>query len=208
MRILKPDKNAILRALVQDKFYDAGERTTLDVLMQSTMMTLGTGSGYNSLSDIKTRETEENGQVVLTEDKGLWAYEKTFIESVIANQEKTSLEYQIIDENGKITHRCSPDRVKGHIQKTLDLGQDIVIGYTDYAPTEDCPEGQLYGHEITIVGIEKGADGKEYFVCNDTDDEDQEYVKYEVNEFLPKIHHATYPAELVEGEVDLFSTSM
>ncbi len=203
---LKPDKNVILRALIQDKFYDAGERTTLDVLMQSTMMTLGTGEGYNSLSDIKTRQAEENGQTITFEDKGLYEQEKTFIESVVTNQQKTSLVYQVIDASGNLIGRkCGSDRVKNHIQKTLDLGQDIVIGYTDYAPTEDCPEGQLFGHEITIVGIEVGADGKEYFVCNDTDDDGQEYVKYEVNEFLPKIHHATYPAELVKGDVDLFS---
>ncbi len=205
---LKPDKNVVLRALIQDKFHDAGERNTLDVLMQSTMMSLGTGAGYNSLNDIKIREYEENGQIVSTTDQGLWEDEKTFIESVITNQEKTSLVYQIIDENGKLTGRkCEPERVKGHIQKALDLNQDIVIGYTDIVPTDAHPEGEIFGHEITIVGIQKEADGKEYFICNDTDDGENMLVKYEVNEFLPKIHHATYPAELVEGDTDLYSTA-
>ena len=103
--------------------------------------------------------------------------------------------------------KCEPERVKSHIQQALNLGQDIVIGYTDVVPTAEAPQGKLFGHEITIVGIEVGADGKEYFVCNDTDDEENKLIKYEVNEFLPKIHHATYPAELVEGESDLYSTA-
>ncbi len=207
---LKPDKNAVLRALIQDKYYDEGERTTLDVLMQSTMMSLGTGQGYNSLNDIKTREfIDEKGQMTTADDQGLWEDEKTFIESVITNQEKTSLVYQIIDDNGNLTGRkCPPERVKGHIQSALDLGQDIVIGYTDIVPTADNPQGQLFGHEITIVGIEKAPDGKEYFICNDTDDEENKLIKYEVNEFLPKIHHATYPAELVEADSDLYSTQV
>ncbi len=204
---LKPDKNAILRALIQDKYYDEGERTSLDVLMQSTIMTLGTGEGYNSFNDIKTRQYEENGEIKSFDDQGLWEDEKTFIESVITNEEKTSLVYQVIDENGNLVGRkCEPERVKGHIQNALNLGQDIVIGYTDVVPTPECPQGKLFGHEITIVGIQKEADGKEYFICNDTDDEENRLVKYEVNEFLPKIHHATYPAELVEGEVDLYSS--
>lgn len=205
---LKPDKNAVFRALVQDKYHDEGERTSLDVLMQSTMMTLGTGNGYNSLNDIKTRQYEENGQIVNYDDQGLWEDEKTFVESVITNEEKTSLVYQIIDDNGNLVGRkCEPERVKSHIQQALNLGQDIVIGYTDVVPTAEAPQGKLFGHEITIVGIEVGADGKEYFVCNDTDDEENKLIKYEVNEFLPKIHHATYPAELVEGESDLYSTA-
>ena len=206
---LKPDKNAVLRALVQDKYYDAGERTTLDVLMQSTIMTLGTGEGYNSLNDTKTRQHEENGQLVNVDDQGLWEDEKTYIESVITNQEKTSLVYQVIDDNGNLAGRkCEPARVKGHIQKALDMGQDIVIGYTDVVPTADAPQGKLFGHEITIVGIQKEADGKEYFLCNDTDDGENKLIKLEVNEFLPKIHHATYPAELVEGDSDLYSANV
>lgn len=204
---LKPDKNAILRALIQDKYYDAGERTSLDVLMQSTIMTLGTGKGYNSLNDIKTREYEENGQIKTFDDQGLWEDEKTFMETIITNEEKTSLVYQVIDENGNLVGRkCEPERVKGHIQQALALGQDVVIGYTDVVPTPDAPQGKLFGHEITIVGIQKEADGKEYFICNDTDDDENKLIKYEVNEFLPKIHHATYPAELVEADSDLYSS--
>ena len=193
----------MLRALIQDKYYDEGERTTLDVLMQSTIMTLGTGEGYNSLNDIRTRQfVDENGQQTSMDDQGLWADEKTFIESVITNKEKTSLVYQQIDDNGQLVGRkCDTARVKSHIENALKLGEDIVVGYTDFAQ-----DGTFFGHEITIVGIEKAPDGKEYFICNDTDDEENKLIKYEVNEYLPKIHHATYPAELVEGDSDLFSS--
>ena len=47
---LKPDRNAIVRARVQNTYQDAGERSPLDVLMQSTFMNVGAQNTYNSLN--------------------------------------------------------------------------------------------------------------------------------------------------------------
>ena len=48
---LKPDENAIIRTRIQNNHRDKGERSIIDVLMQSTMMQLGSQQTYNSLTD-------------------------------------------------------------------------------------------------------------------------------------------------------------
>ncbi len=48
--LLKPDENAIIRARIQNHHRDKGERSIIDVLMQSTMMQLGSQQTYNSFN--------------------------------------------------------------------------------------------------------------------------------------------------------------
>jgi len=60
---LKPDKNAIIRARIQNNHRDPGERSIIDILMQSTMMQLGSQQTYDSLTDTRAPNewTNDNG---------------------------------------------------------------------------------------------------------------------------------------------------
>ena len=93
---LKPDENAIIRARIQNNHRDPGERSIIDVLMQSTMMQLGSQQTYDSLLDKRAPNewTTDNG--------GLIEFEKTFVESVMENKNTTSVIYQKVDDNGKL----------------------------------------------------------------------------------------------------------
>ena len=88
--------------------------------------------------------------------------------------------------------------MKKHIIGALNLGENVIIGYTQ----QDENNKVINGHEITIVKVEKDKNGKEVFVCNDTDDESELPVKYYVDDLLPSIHHAGLPKKVLEGDID------
>ncbi len=90
-----PDKNAIIRARMQVTNRDPNERSSVDVLMQSTFMQIGSQQTYDSLSDKRSGKFNQN-------DKGLIEFEKTFTESVVEDKNKVSVTYQTIDENAKL----------------------------------------------------------------------------------------------------------
>ena len=196
---LKPDRNAIVRARVQNTYYDAGERSPLDVLMQSTFMNVGAQNTYNSLTDKRIPKYNDD-------DGGLIDIEKNFAEEMVTGKGRVCVTYQKIEytddpnsQNGKLVgYECKPQETLQHITDTLKGGDNVIIGYiyTDEA------NNVIGGHEITITGIEKGKDGKKYFVCNDTDDGIDAPIKYPVDEFLPKIHHAGIPLNVLEGKVE------
>ena len=86
-----PDKNAIIRARIQVANKDPNERSSVDVLMQSTLMQIGSQQTYDSLSDKRKGKFNQN-------DKGLIEFEKTFTESVVEDKNKVSVTYQTVDE--------------------------------------------------------------------------------------------------------------
>lgn len=207
---IKPDDGAYIRAQVQNKFWDKGERTIIDVLMQSALMQLGSQGSYNSLTDIRAGKFSANPQ-------GLVETEKTFIESVVENNEKLSIRYQKVDDNQNLVGWVSDfDKYKKHIIDTLDSGEDVIIGYVltnetsgktkkpDYVSTPDnAPNKIINGHEITIVGYRTDKDGKTIFICNDTDDDSPNLVEYSADYLIPKIHHAAYPVSIIEDDLAL-----
>lgn len=193
---LKPDENAIVRAQIQDNYWDMGERSILDVLFQSTLMQLGSQQSYNSLTDMRAGKFNSNPQ-------GLIEFEKTFIESIVENQERTSIVYQNVDNDQNLLGwNTDLSVIQKHITDTIDMGEDVIAGYVLTAKEcnepADNPNKIVNGHEITIVGYKKGLDGKLTFVCNDTDDDKNKFVEYSADYLLPKIHHAGYPVEIVE----------
>ena len=84
---IKPDKNAIIRAQIQNDFKDPNERSSLDVMMQSALMNLGSEDAYNSLVDKRFGPLSTNNE-------GLTEFEKTFVETIVNNESKISLTYQ------------------------------------------------------------------------------------------------------------------
>ena len=208
------DDNASIRARIQDKYWDPGERNVADVLVQSAIMQLGSQNTYNSLADIRGGKFNSNSQ-------GLIEIEKTFVESLVKDKEITSLVYQKIDDNQNLVgYNCSFDMMQKHITTALDLGNDVIVGYVltnqtagrttsnYYNPVNDgAPNKVINGHEITIVDYKVADNGKVTFVCIDTDDDNNNFVEYSADWLLPKLHHAGYPAKLVEEDEKLISAN-
>lgn len=188
---LAPDKNALIRAQIQNSNKDRLERSLVDVLMQSTFMNVGSQQTYNSLTDIRQGKFNQN-------DKGLIEFEKTFTESVVEDKNKISVTYQIVDENAKLTgYETDFQTVKKHLLESLAMGESVIIGYTQ---TDD-KNTIINGHEITIIGAKQGKDGKITFICNDTDDNNPRPIEYPEDYIIPKIHHAGLPQKVAEKDV-------
>lgn len=201
------DENAFARAHIQSKYWDKGERSVVDVLIQSAIMKLGSQNTYNSLTDIRGNNFNQSPQ-------GLIEIEKTFVESLIKNKEITSLVYHQIDEDQNLVgYNCSMDKIAKHITDTLDSGDDVILGYVLTNETAGITSGSNYnlerdgkpnkvinGHEITITDYYKDEKGNLIFICIDTDDDSPDLVQYSADWLLPKIHHAGYPAQIVEAD--------
>lgn len=212
---LKPDKNAKIRAQIQNNFWDKGERTILDVYMQSTFMQIGSEQSYNSLIDKREGKFNSNPE-------GLGEFEKIFIESIVENNERLSMVYHKVDEQQNLTGwGCDLATIQKHITETLDSGEDVIVGYVltnetsgdtknpNYVNTPDNrPNKIVNGHEITIVDYKKDNDGKLTFICNDTDDGYSGLIEYSADYLIPKIHHAGYPAKIVEADYDRITNAV
>lgn len=191
--IFAPDKNAIIRAKIQTTNKDPEERTPLDVLMQSTFMQVGSQQSYNTLTDKRGGKFNQN-------DKGLIEFEKTFTESVVFDKNILSVTYQTVDENARLVgYETDLDTMKRHLLTALDMGENIIIGYTQTNENNII----VNGHEITIVGYKKDDKGKLNFICNDTDDGISRPIVYSEDYLLPKIHHAALPKEVVEKDMNI-----
>lgn len=190
--LLKPDKNAIIRARIQNHHKDPGERSIIDVLMQSTLMQLGSQQTYDSLTDKRAPNawTQEDG--------GLIDFEKTYVESVVEDKNTTSVIYQIVDENGRLKgYEKDFATIKKELLDTLNMGHNIIIGYTWPDPEND---NKLAGHEITIVGYKVNTDGKGVFICQDSDDDVAAPIEMTEEYLLPKIHHAGLPDSIASRD--------
>lgn len=186
--LLKPDENAIIRARIQNHHKDKGERSIIDVLMQSTMMQLGSQQTYNSLTDKRAPNawTEEDG--------GLIDFEKTYVESIMENKNTTSVIYQKVDENGRLEgYEKDFATIKKELLDTLAMGHNIIIGYTWTDPDDG---NRLAGHEITIVDAKTDKNGETIFICQDSDDNIAAPIEMSELELLPSIHHAGLPEEI------------
>ncbi len=192
--LLKPDENAIIRARIQNHHKDKGERSMIDVLMQSTFMQLGSQQTYNSLTDKRAPNdwTQDDG--------GLIEFEKTFVESVIEDKNTTSVIYQNVDEEGRLSGYTKDFKtIKKELLETLKAGHNINIGYTWPDPYN---ENKLAGHEITIVSYKVKPNGEGVFICQDSDDDKAEPIEMSEKELLPKIHHAGIPESIASKDFD------
>lgn len=187
---LAPDRNAIIRARVQTSYRDEGERSSVDVLMQSALMNVGSQQTYNSLNDTRTG-------VLNNSNRGLTEIEKTFTEEVFEGKAKESVIYQAIDETGRISARsCDYQTMAIQILTALEGDNNVIVGYVNL--NED--EQVVGGHEITIIGAGEAPTGDLYFVCNDTNDGNDEPICILAENLLPKLHHAGLPKEVVANQ--------
>lgn len=187
---IKPDRNAIVRARVQSSFKDPKERSCVDVLIQSALLNLGSQHTYDALTDERTGKFNND-------KNGLTEFEKNFVEEIVFDKPKVSVVYQNLDQNGVLVgYNAKPEETKNHILKSLELGQNVIIGYTQF----DENNKVLGGHEITIVGYEQDANGNGIFICNDTDDELNQLIKMPEKELIPLIHHAGISKEALSKD--------
>lgn len=190
---LAPDKNATIRAQIQNSHKDKLERSVVDVLMQSTFMNVGSQGTYDSLTDIR-------GGKFNYDNTGLIEFEKTFTESVVQDKNKISVTYQNLDENAKFTgYTTDFATIKKNILDSLAIGENVIIGYTQL----DDKNSVIGGHEITIIGAAKDKNGKTIFICNDTDDNNPNPIVYSEDYIIPKIHHAGLPQQVVAKDTQV-----
>ncbi len=177
---IKPDRNAIVRARVQTSYKDPGERSCIDVLIQSALLNLGSQHTYDAMTDERA-QTEFNQDTA-----GLTESEKDFVENVVFDRPKASVVYQNLNEEGYLQgYFAEQNEVKQQILKTLELGQNVIVGITFIENNK--VEG---GHEMTIVDYKEDKDGIGYFICNDTDDNIDKPVTIKADKLIPMIHHA------------------
>jgi len=194
---IKPDKNAYVRVKNQAINWDPGERSMVDVLMQSTFMQLGSQQSYDTLTDIRAGNFNSSPQ-------GLIEFEKTFVESVLADKEKFSIVYQDVSPEQKlIGYRTGFDTIERHIKDAINSGEDVIVGYVLTNPLNEIETG----HEITIVDYKTDKNGKTVFTCNDTDDDKRELIEYSAEYLIPKIHHAGYSEHVVRNDRHLLDVA-
>lgn len=177
---IKPDRNAIVRARVQSSYKDPNERSCVDVLIQSALLNLGSQHTYDALTDERTGKFN-------ADSAGLTDFEKNFVENIVFGKPKISVVYQVLDEQGKLTgYNCELSEMKQHILKSLELGENVIVGYTHLDENNQVNGG----HEITITGYKQDSKGNGYFICNDTDDNLDNLIEISEAKLLPLIHHA------------------
>lgn len=187
---IAPDRNAIIRARVQTSYRDEGERSSIDVLMQSALMNVGSQQTYNALNDTRTG-------VLNNSPTGLTDLEKTFTEEVVEGKAKESVIYQALDETGRVQARsCDYQTMATQILTALQGDNNVIVGYVNFNDEEQV----VGGHEITIIGAGEAPTGDLYFVCNDTNDNNDEPICVLAENLLPRLHHAGLPKEAIEGQ--------
>ena len=186
---LRPDNNSIIRAGLQEKNYKPGTRSSIDELMQSTFMQLGSENTYNSLTDKKHSEFNQN-------DSGLTEFEKNFVETLVDyDTPKISMTYQITDENAYLTGYTQDfATTQKQLVNALKSGSDVVLGIT----ATDKHNKIIGGHEITVFNYKVDKNGELYFLYQDSDDDYDGPVKIKASELIPKIHHAGIPTKVLD----------
>lgn len=195
---ISPDKNAILRSNIQTIDRDAFERSPLDVLMQSTIMNIGSQQTYNTLND-KRKITD-----LSSNDTGLTSLEKTFAESIMTNTKRVSLIFQKLEEikdkdtvnNRLVGYNTSNNAIKRALLNTLGQGDNVIIGCT-FLDENNIIQG---GHEITVTGAKITPERKLIFICNDTDNNSMYPTEIHEDILIPSIHHLNVPADVANED--------
>lgn len=174
-----PDENAYLLAEIQTKYKDKYERSIVDIIMQSTIMNLGSQGTYESVSD--KREPNQFNQ----QDKGLQEYEVNFVINVLTDDNIGCCAYTVTDWQGNMSSPYKKEDIKNEILDALNKKGSVVAGYY----WGDTTTG-IEGHEITITGFTKDTKGQGMFIIQDSDDLESRPVTMPEDMLLKSIHHA------------------
>jgi len=185
---LKPDKNAYLRADVQEDDRVKDTRSLIDVLIQSTFMQLGSKATYNSLTDKRSKDVGDGA--------GLNQSEIAFVESIVeSNSKKVPVLYMQLnnDLTKVVKYNYDFEKTKKQFIDSLDQGRNIIMGFM----VDMDKKGNIItpqGHEVSVTGYEYDKKGKLWFKYNDTDDGNYFAPSWiEADKFIPTVHHANIP---------------
>ncbi len=193
---MRPDDNAYPRAEIQERFRAKNSRSTVDSIIQSTFMQVGSAKTYNSLTDLRSEDTGGG--------RGLNQQEIAFVESISDDDGgKDSVTYMELDNDltKLLKYNFDPKLTEKMLIETLNKNKNIIVGFL----TDLDDKGNLLssnGHEVLLTGITKDKHGEMYFKYNDTDDGDYfapSYIK--VKELVRTLHHANLPKDIVKKYV-------
>lgn len=183
---IAPDRNAIIRARVQTSYRDEGERSSLDVLMQSALMNVAAQQSYDSLTDTRVGLFNDD-------TTGLTPIEKAFVEEVASGSSKVPVIYQAIGQDGTIQALSCDYQTMAQQLITAVQTDNVIVGYVNFNQA-----GQVIGgHEITIIDAGESPTGDLVFVCNDTADGDDEPIYILAQNLLPRLNHADLPKHAI-----------
>ena len=117
---VKPDDNAIVRARIQNSSQrDTGERSSVDVLVQSALMNLASNGTYNSLND-------RVGHDIAPSEIG-------FAERILTGRKVTEIILDDVDKStGEIEHSCNAKTMSDIVLQTLKNGENVICGCLDF----------------------------------------------------------------------------
>lgn len=178
---IRPDKNAIIRARIQNYYHDAGERSMIDVLVQSAIMNLGSRGTYDDLSGTRKRNEVYPGNGGLGPDEVIYA------QSILTDGKSKVNVYQNVNSaEWKLDGRNTTlEETKNQILQMLSEGKNVVIGMS----IADEENNIMGGHETVIVGYSKNLNGDGVFILQDSDDNTEEPMVVDENMLLSKIQH-------------------
>lgn len=174
---LKTGKNTDFLAQIQNNNKDEGERSIIDIVMQSMIMHVGSRQTYDALTD--TRSPNESN----SDNGGLIDTEIYFVDKILNSSNAKTCNYMQIDNN-TILHNDTL-RKKRDIMRALSENKTCTVGYV-FTDDQNRISG---GHEITIIGYTTNISGNGCFVCQDSDDEFSTPICMSEDFLLKNIHH-------------------
>ncbi len=174
---LKADIEAYNLAQIQNNHKDKNERSMIDILMQSMIMNIGSDGEYNSLTDLRVC----NEKFIL-EKSGLYNDEIQNTKTLLFKRSGELNTYGYPLENGNMIHLMSKSDIKDDLLEHIKRGENIIMGFNQLK----------YGHEITIIGYTTNDNGKGFFICQDSCQEDGHPATYCEDFILSNIDHAIY----------------
>ncbi|MFH0702995.1 MAG: hypothetical protein V2B14_05600 [bacterium] len=216
---LRPDREAIIRARVQNTYQNPGTKSSIDVLMQSTFMQVGSCNDYNSLIDKNNKDFIKNNKKEKFDsdenepsDDGISFEAQDFINTIVDSKtKKVTLIYHDFDDNNYLNKDkiCDYETVKKHLLDTLKTGSNVIIGIDKIENNKF-----MMGHEIVITGTKLDKNNELYFTCfgihpstGETFDlssvlflDNPGHALVKAEELIPKIHHASIPIKILDTE--------
>ncbi len=155
--ILRTDGGAYVLAKIQKECQNEYERTSIDILFQSLVFQIASQGTYNSITDTHSSLFNKEG--------GLNSTEKEYALKILTGRDVKGKLYRNYN-NKKLCKNADNKIIEKDIEKELKKGKLIMISI-------NCSNDKNIltdGHEITIISKQKKSDGKEYYVCKDSDE--------------------------------------
>jgi len=192
-------QTGLLRALNQVQNPQPGTRGLVESVYQDALTHLVERSYEPGLS----MRQDENGQMVMMD--GLIEEQKTLLESIIRdNGGVVPITYQFTaagqeNEAYLMGYFRNFEQTQQDLLQALNAGNSVIVGYVETDPAGHA--GRLdVKHEVLVTGFGRHPQtGELMFTLADSDDGNPNLTQVTAREFIPKIHHAGFPAKQAFG---------